>query len=167
MLIRNARLTDAVPIQKLLMDYISQGIVLSRSLVEIYQAIREFKVAEENGILCGVCSLHIWWEDLGEVRSLVVRPERERQGIGRRLVEASLEEARQMGLKRVFALTYKPGFFSRLGFSMVDKSELPQKIWGDCVKCAKFPQCDETAVSLRLNSARQPSDWEAAPAPGA
>ncbi len=150
MLIRNARLPDAVPIQKLLMEYVSQGIVLSRSLVEIYQSIREFKVAEEDGVLIGVCSLHIWWEDLAEVRSLVVLPGREKQGIGSRLVEATLEEARRMGLKRIFALTYKPDFFSRLGFSVVDKSELPQKVWGDCVKCPKFPQCDETAVSLFL-----------------
>ncbi|NLC71396.1 MAG: N-acetyltransferase [Desulfuromonadaceae bacterium] len=149
-MIRNARLPDAVPIQKLLMEYVSQGIVLSRSLVEIYQSIREFKVAEEDGVLIGVCSLHIWWEDLAEVRSLVVLPGREKQGIGSRLVEATLEEARRMGLKRIFALTYKPDFFSRLGFSVVDKSELPQKVWGDCVKCPKFPQCDETAVSLFL-----------------
>ena len=150
MLIRNARLSDAVPIQKLLMEYVPQGIVLSRSLVEIYQSIREFKVAEENGILVGICSLHIWWEDLAEVRSLVVLPGREKQGIGSRLVKATLEEARGMGLKRIFALTYKPQFFARLGFSEVDKSELPQKVWGDCVKCPKFPQCDETAVSLLL-----------------
>jgi len=153
MLIRNACLSDAVPIQKLLMEYVPQGIVLSRSLVEIYQSIREFKVADENGLLVGVCSLHIWWEDLAEVRSLVVRPGREKGGIGTCLVEATLEEARQMGIKRVFALTYKPDFFRRLGFSVVDKSELPQKVWGDCVKCPKFPQCDETAVSLLLTAA--------------
>jgi len=152
MLIRDARLPDAVPIQKLLMAYVPQGIVLSRSLVEIYQAIREFKVAEENNALVGVCSLHIWWEDLAEVRSLVVQPGREKQGIGSLLVEAALEEARRMGLKRIFALTYKPEFFRRFGFSVVDKAELPQKVWGDCVKCPKFPQCDETAVSLLLTS---------------
>lgn len=150
MLIRDARLADGVAIQKLLMEYVSTGIVLSRSLVEIYQAIREFKVAVENNQVVGICSLHIWWEDLAEVRSLVVKPGRERQGIGTDLVTATLEEARTMGLKRIFALTYKPDFFVRLGFSVVDKSELPQKVWGDCVKCPKFPQCDETAVSLLL-----------------
>ena len=150
MLIRDARLADGVAIQKLLMEYVSTGIVLSRSLVEIYQAIREFKVAEENNQVVGICSLHIWWQDLAEVRSLVVKPGRERQGIGTDLVTATLEEARAMGLKRIFALTYKPDFFVRLGFSVVDKSELPQKVWGDCVKCPKFPQCDETAVSLLL-----------------
>ncbi|MBN1140935.1 MAG: N-acetyltransferase [Deltaproteobacteria bacterium] len=149
-MIRDARLADGVAIQKLLMEYVSTGIVLSRSLVEIYQAIREFKVAVENNQVVGICSLHIWWEDLAEVRSLVVKPGRERQGIGTDLVTATLEEARTMGLKRIFALTYKPDFFVRLGFSVVDKSELPQKVWGDCVKCPKFPQCDETAVSLLL-----------------
>lgn len=155
MLIRDARLKDGVPIQKLLMEYVSAGIVLSRSLVEIYQSIREFKVAEENDQLVGICSLHVWWEDLAEVRSLVVKPGRERQGIGTDMVKAVLEEAKAMGLKRLFALTYKPDFFSRLGFSVVDKSELPQKVWGDCVKCPKFPQCDEIAVSLILSDQKK------------
>jgi amino-acid N-acetyltransferase len=84
------------------------------------------------------------------VRSLAVAPGQERRGIGRTLVTAALEEAKAMGITRVFALTYKPDFFVRLGFAVVDKAELPQKIWGDCVKCVKFPQCDETAVSIML-----------------
>ena len=148
--IRDAQLADGQPIQKLLMAYVSDGIVLPRSLVEIYQAIREFKVVEENGVVTGACALHIWWENLAEVRSLAVAPGQERRGIGRMLVTAALEEAKAMGITRVFALTYKPDFFVRLGFAVVDKAELPQKIWGDCVKCVKFPQCDETAVSIML-----------------
>ena len=148
--IRDARLADGQPIQKLLMAYVSDGIVLPRSLVEIYQAIREFKVVEEDGAITGACALHIWWENLAEVRSLAVAPGQERRGIGRTLVTAALEEAKAMGITRVFALTYKPDFFVRLGFTIVDKAELPQKIWGDCVKCVKFPQCDETAVSIML-----------------
>ncbi|MBO4793718.1 MAG: GNAT family N-acetyltransferase, partial [Deltaproteobacteria bacterium] len=92
--IRDAQLADGQPIQKLLMAYVSDGIVLPRSLVEIYQAIREFKVVEENGVVTGACALHIWWENLAEVRSLAVAPGQERRGIGRTLVTAALKEAK-------------------------------------------------------------------------
>jgi amino-acid N-acetyltransferase len=94
--------------------------------------------------------LHICWEDLAEVRSLAVDENYEGRGIGRQLVEACLQEAREIGLKKVFALTYKDQFFAKLGFRIIEKSELPHKIWGDCIKCAKFPECDEIAMSIKL-----------------
>ena len=124
--------------------------MLSRSLSELYEAIRDFHVFESGGAVVGTVCLHICWEDLAEVRSLAVAAGQEGQGIGRRLVETCLEEARQLGLKRVFALTYKPGFFGKLGFREIEKSELPQKIWGDCMKCVKFPECDEIAMIIDL-----------------
>ena len=148
--VRDALMTDAGQIHQLLMQYMNEGLVLPRSLTEIYQNIREFVVAEEDGLLTGVCSLHIWWQDLAEVRSLAVRKGMEKMGIGKKLVEACLDEARSLGLKKVFALTYRPDFFARVGFTVVDKSELPQKVWGDCVKCPKFPECDETAVCIGI-----------------
>lgn len=148
--VRDALMTDAGQIHQLLLQYMSEGLVLPRSLTEIYQSIREFVVAEEDGILTGVCSLHIWWQDLAEVRSLAVRKGMEKRGIGKKLVEACLDEARLLGLKKIFALTYRPDFFARVGFLEVDKSELPQKVWGDCVKCPKFPECDETAVCIEI-----------------
>jgi len=149
-MIRKARIPDARAIHKLLIGYARDGLVLSRSLPEVYESIRDFYVAEEGGLIVGTVCLHICWEDLAEVRSLAVAEGQEGKGIGRRLVNACLDEARSLGLKRVFALTYKPGFFDKLGFRTIEKSELPQKIWGDCMKCVKFPECDEIAMSIDL-----------------
>lgn len=149
-MIRRARILDAKAIHKLLMSYAREGLMLSRSLSEIYEAIRDFHIFEADGTVVGTVCLHICWEDLAEVRSLAVAEGQEGRGIGRRLVETCLAEARQLGLKRVFALTYKPGFFEKLGFREIEKSELPQKIWGDCMKCVKFPECDEIAMIIDL-----------------
>ncbi len=149
-MIRKALIPDAKIIQKLLMEYARDGQMLPRSLAEIYENIRDFYVFEERGEVLGTVSLNICWEDLAEVRSLAVAPARAGQGVGRMLVEACLREARELGLRRVFALTYKPGFFAKLGFREIEKSELPHKIWSDCLKCAKFPDCDEIAVCVDL-----------------
>jgi len=149
-MVRMARIADARAIHQLLLHYAQQGQMLSSSLAEIYEFIRDFYVYEEAGEVAGTVRLHVSWEDLAEIRSLAVREALAGRGVGRQLVSACLDEARELGLKRVFALTYKPGFFARLGFAEIDKSELPQKIWRDCIKCAKFPECDEIAVSLTL-----------------
>lgn len=149
-MIRKARIPDARAIHKLLNTYARDGLMLSRSLSEIYEAIRDFYVFEQDGSVLGTVCLHICWEDLAEVRSLAVHEETEGRGVGRQLVQACLDEARGLGLRRVFALTYKPGFFEKMGFHLIEKSELPQKIWGDCMKCAKFPECDEIALSIEL-----------------
>ncbi|AMV72976.1 acetyltransferase [Desulfuromonas sp. DDH964] len=149
-MVRKARIADARAIHKLLLGYAREGMMLSRSLPDIYENIRDFYVFEENGETVGTVCLHICWEDLAEVRSLAVSADCEGRGLGRELVEACLAEARDLGMKRVFALTYKPVFFAKLGFHEIEKSELPQKIWGDCMKCAKFPECDEIALSITL-----------------
>ncbi|HJV66183.1 MAG TPA: N-acetyltransferase [Geomonas sp.] len=149
-MIRKAKISDVKDIQKLLTTYASRGDMLSRSLSELYDSIRDFYVCEENGQLLGTSALHIVWEDLAEVRSVAVAEEAGRRGIGSRVVGACLEEAREIGLKRLFCLTYKPDFFAKLGFVVVDKSELPHKVWGDCIKCVKFPDCDEIAMILDL-----------------
>jgi amino-acid N-acetyltransferase len=149
-MIRKARIPDAKTIHKLLMTYAKDGLMLSRSLAEIYETIRDFYVFEDQGEVVGTVCLHICWEDLAEVRSLAVAERMGGRGIGRLLVESCIEEARHLGLKKVFALTYKPEFFGKLGFGIIEKSELPHKIWGDCIKCAKFPECDETAMSINL-----------------
>lgn len=152
-MIRKALIADAREIHRLLLAYARDGLVLPRSLAEIYEALRDFYVYVEQDRVLGAAGLNICWEDLAEVRSLVVNAEAGGRGIGRRLVEACLEEARQLGIRRVFALTYKQAFFEKLGFSVIEKSELPQKIWGDCMKCAKFPECDEIALSIELEPA--------------
>lgn len=149
-MIRKAVIADAKAIHRMLMVYAKDGQMLPRSLSEIYENIRDFFVFEDQGEVVGTVCLTICWEDLAEVRSLAVVEGRIGGGIGRKLVEACLEEARRFGLRRVFALTYKQVFFERLGFHEIEKSELPHKIWSDCLKCAKFPDCDEIAVCIDL-----------------
>ena len=151
-MIRKAILQDARQIHRLLLNYAKDGLVLSRSLMEIFEAIRDFYVFVEGDRVVGAAALNICWEDLAEVRSLVVDESFAGRGIGKHLVEACLSEARTLGIGRVFALTYQQVFFEKLGFSVIEKSELPQKIWGDCIKCAKFPECDEIALSRSLQN---------------
>jgi amino-acid N-acetyltransferase len=149
--IRRARQQDVRFIHALLAEYGQRGDLLARPLTDIYEFLRDFVVAEdESGQTVGTCALHLCWEDLAEVRSLAVLPERGGEGWGTKLVEACLSEAVTLGFGKVFVLTYRPDFFRRLGFQEVDKQELPNKIWADCVKCVKFPDCDETAMRLEL-----------------
>ncbi len=150
MSLRKARIPDAKAIHSLLVGYAQQELMLSRSLPDIYERIRSFYVYEERGQVLGTVSLQVCWSDLAEIRSLAVAEGLKMKGIGRMLVQACLEEARELGLKKVFALTYQPVFFEKMGFGYIEKSELPQKIWSDCVKCPKFPDCDEIAMSIVL-----------------
>ena len=149
-MLRKAQIKDVKEIQKLLLTFANRGDMLSRSLSELYESLRDFSVFEEDGIILGTTALHIVWEDLAEVRSVAVIEDAGRRGIGKQLVQTSIDEARELGLRRIFCLTYKPDFFAKLGFRLVDKSELPHKVWGDCVKCVKFPDCDENAMILDL-----------------
>jgi len=150
MIIRKAAIADVKPIQKLLSHYASRGDMLSRSLSELYESVRDFYVAVEGDDLLGCSALHIVWEDLAEIRSVAVNEGAGRRGVGTQVVQACIDEARELGLKRLFCLTYKPDFFARFGFRIVDKSQLPHKVWGDCIKCPKFPDCDEIAMVLDL-----------------
>ena len=145
--IRKAIIGDVGRIQALVNHYASKETMLGLSLSEIYDQVRDFTVAEgPRRTLIGVCALHVIWDDLAEIRSLAVDPKIRRRGVGRSLVEHCLEEARSLQIPKVFALTYQAEFFRRIGFERVDKSELPHKVWRDCLKCTKFPNCDETAV---------------------
>jgi len=152
MTIRKAKISDVRQIQKLIELSAKKGEMLSRSLSELYDNLRDYYVYQEKGQeqILGTCAMHICWEDLAEIRSLVVREEYTRRGIGTKLIEACLSEAITLGLYRIFALTYKPDFFRKFGFKVVDKSALPHKIWADCIKCVKFPECDEMAVLLEV-----------------
>ena len=146
-MIRKARMSDVKGIHGLIAEYARKGDMLPRSLADIYENLRDYFVFEEDdGALVGSAAIHIMWEDLAEVRSLAVREGKMRRGVGTQLVESCISEAIMLGIGRVFALTYKPGFFEKLGFHIVDKAELPQKIWTDCLKCSKFPDCDEVAL---------------------
>ena len=150
-MIRRAHIADAEHIQQLINLFADKGRLLPRSLSEIYDNLRDFTVYEGQDLhIGGVCALHICWENLAEIRSLAVATQERKKGIGRKLVEACLEEARQLGVKQVFLLTYIPPYFERAGFQLVDKSTLPHKIWADCIRCVKFPDCDETAMIIDL-----------------
>lgn len=150
-MIRKAKLKDVKEIQKLIKLYSSRGEILPRSLIDLYDQLRDFFVYLRNRKVVGICALHICWENLGEIRSLAVHEEVRHRGIGAKLVRACLEEARELGVKKVFALTYQPKFFGRLGFKEVDKTVLPHKIWADCLKCVKFPDCDEIAMVREID----------------
>ena len=154
-MIRKARMRDVKTIQKLIADYARKGDMLPRSLSDIYENLRDYFVYVENGEdVIGSAAIHIMWEDLAEVRSLAVREDRMGRRVGTQLVEACVSEAIVLGIARVFALTYKPEFFEKLGFKRVDKAELPHKIWTDCLKCSKFPDCDEIALVADFSGTR-------------
>lgn len=149
-MIRKAKVKDAKQIFQILQEFALKGFLLPRSLNSIYENIRDFYVYEENGKIKAVVSLHVYWEDLAEIKSLAVKEDVQRKGIGKKLVEKCIEDAKDLGIKRVFALTYVPQFFEKLGFKIVDKSEFPQKVWTECIHCVKFNQCDEVPVSYVL-----------------
>jgi amino-acid N-acetyltransferase len=150
-MIRKAKIDDIKEIQRLIKLYAPRGGILPRSLSELYDHLRDFFVFIRNRKVAGICALHICWDDLAEIRSLAVEEEDQNKGIGAKLVAACLKESRLLGVRRVFALTYQPEFFERLGFSKVDKAVLPHKIWTDCLKCVKFPDCDETALVKEMD----------------
>jgi amino-acid N-acetyltransferase len=152
MVIQKATTADVRSIHGILAVYAEEGLLLSRPLSELYDHLRDYFVLKEAGgsEVLGVCALGICWQDLAEIRSLAVRKDHHGKGYGVKLVDACLDEARSLELKRIFTLSYIPAFFQKLGFREVEKSILPHKIWADCLKCPKFPDCDETALMLEL-----------------
>ena len=142
-----ASIADAQAICDLVNTFARRGEMLPRTMSEVYQNLRDFYVMRDEAnetVACG--GLHILWEDLGEIKSLAVREDVQGQGLGQRIVEACVEEARVLGLKTAFALTYRPGFFEKLGFVQADVMTLPRKVWGECYRCPKFPSCNEIAL---------------------
>jgi amino-acid N-acetyltransferase len=150
MKVRKAILKDAPKLYTLINEYAKEGILLPRSLNSIYEDIRDFWVCEYQEEIVGCSALHIVWEDLAEIKSLAVRKDHRNNGVGSLLVEKCLEEAEELGIKRVFVLTYATDFFAKFNFREVKKETLPHKVWGECINCVKFPQCDEIAMILEL-----------------
>jgi amino-acid N-acetyltransferase len=148
--IRKAKVKDATEIFKILQHFALKEVLLPRSLNSIYENIRDFFVCEIDGKIVGVGSLHVYWEDLAEIKSLAVKEEYQHLGIGRSIVQECLNEAKELGIKRVFALTYVPEFFKKIGFEITDKSNFPQKVWTECIYCVKFNDCHEIPVSINL-----------------
>jgi amino-acid N-acetyltransferase len=151
-MIRNATVYDIKAIYGLLQEYGNRGELLPRSLSRLYDHVRDFTVCEDenNQKVVGCCALQFCWEDLAEIRSIAVHPDYTRRKIGTELIENAIKEALHYQIKKLFLLTYKPEFFKKFDFSIIDKSELPLKIWTDCITCVKYPDCDEIAMMKHL-----------------
>jgi len=149
-MIRKARIEDIKQIQKLVNGFARQDLMLPRSLNELYENLRDFWVAEEEKRVIGCAALHISWDDLAEIKSVAVAKNRQGRGIGKSLILSCFNEARQMGARKVFVLTYKPDYFRKFGFKRVRQTELPHKIWAECINCCKFPDCQEIALLKAL-----------------
>ena len=150
-MIRKAAVKDIRAIHGLLKRYGEQGELLARPLSELYDHLRDFYVYTEPEVgVLGCCALQFCWEELAEIRSLAVHPDYLGQRIGTRLTETAIREAVDFKIKKLFTLTYKPDFFKQFAFELIDRSQLPLKIWSDCVLCVKFPDCDEIAMMKAL-----------------
>lgn len=160
LVIRKARTSDAVQIHRLINEFARQEVMLPRSLLSVYENIRDFYVATDRDRVLGCSGLHFTWGDMAEVRSLAVHPDAGGKGIGRALVESNIAEAREHDLVQVYAFTYVTGFFDKLGFRVVPHEEMPRKTWMDCVNCPKFNCCDEIAMVLDLVVDRQPEAFD-------
>jgi len=150
MKIERAKISDATSMQQLINHFVSQDDVLPRALGEICEDIRDYFVVREGNKIIACAALHINWLDLAEIRSLATAEEERHQGVGSLLVQACLNEARELGITTVYCLSRRPSFFEKQGFHLVDKTELPRKIWGDCYRCPKFPNCDASALICHL-----------------
>ncbi len=149
--VEKAKIGDALQMHRLINYFADKGEMLARSLSEIYENIRDYFVVRQDERVIACAALHVSWSDLAEIKSLAVAKDSQEQGIGAQLVEACLKEASELGIPTVFCLTYKPTFFEKAGFSQVDKAALPHKVWGECYRCPKFPNCDEVALIYHLD----------------
>ena len=148
--VEKAKISEVPRIHKLVNTFAGRGEMLARSLSEIYENIRDFVVVRKGKRIIGCAALHVMWSDLAEIKSVAVDEALQRQGFGSALVAALLKEAEELGITTIFCLTYKPKFFEQLGLKEVEKMTLPQKIWTECYRCSKFPNCDETAMTIQI-----------------
>jgi len=150
MKVDRARVSDANSMHRLISHFADKGEMLPRALSEIYDGIRDYFVVRKGDRVIACAALHVTWADLAEIRSLAVDKKEQNQSIGSLLTQACLEEAKELGIPRVFCLVRKPAFFEKHGFQLIDKKELPQKVWAECYRCPKFPDCDEVALIRSL-----------------
>ena len=152
MKVRSAKIADAKAIYSLINSYAERDKMLFRSMADIYENLQSFTIAELDGKVVGCCALQIIWSDLAEIKSLAVDEANTGTGVGKMLVTTAIEQAHQLGLTRIFALTLNPDFFEKLGFKVIEKDSLPMKVWSDCAKCPKQQNCDEIAVIKKLKA---------------
>jgi len=148
--IRKAKIDDVEAISLLINSYAEQDRMLFRSQADIYENLQSFCIAEIEGKVVGCCALEVIWSDLAEIKSLAVDTSNISRGVGKALVDFALEQACELGLEKVFALTLERGFFEKQGFKIIEKDTLPMKVWRDCAKCPKQDNCDEIAVLKKL-----------------
>ena len=146
MIYRTATFRDVESIHKIVNGYAEQGLMLARSRNSIYETLRDFVLAEDQGEVVGVGALHLVWDELAEIRAMAISPDYAGKGIGYKIVQQLMEDARKLGVDTLFTLTYQAGFFAKSGFYEVPKEQLSQKVWKDCINCSKFPNCDEIAM---------------------
>jgi len=149
-MIRKARIQDIKQIQDLINCFAKQELMLPRSLNELYENLRDFWVFHQDKKIVGCCALHVSWEDLAEIKSLAVKKNIQKKGIGSQLIAICIKEAKDLGTKKIFVLTYKPEYFRKFGFRRIKQSCLPHKIWAECINCHKFPNCQEIAMVKQL-----------------
>jgi amino-acid N-acetyltransferase len=145
-LYRKATIADVKQMHELINGYARKNIMLPRALNDLYDSLQSYAVAVYGDKVVGCCCLTITWEDLAEIRSLAVSPQWIRKRIGTKLIDFCISEAKNLGIKKVFALTFKPGFFKHMGFIKISRDALPHKVWGDCIRCHLFPDCGEVPL---------------------
>ena len=148
--VEKARISDVAQMHQLINYFADKGEMLARPMSELYENIRDYFVVRQGEQVIACAALHVSWSDLAEIKSVAVAEGKQEQRIGTQLVEACLREAKEIGIPTVFCLTYQPAFFEKRGFSKVEKTELPHKVWGECYLCPKFPNCDEVALIYHL-----------------
>jgi len=144
--VEKAKIGDVPQMHKLVNYFADKGEMLPRALSDIYENVRDFFVVRDGNRVIACAAFHIYWSDLAEIRAVAVSEDCQNKRIGTQLIQACFEEARELGIPTIFCLTYKPGFFKKFGFRQVDKMELPRKVWAECYRCPKFPNCDEVAL---------------------
>lgn len=163
--IRPATIHDVPAIQAIVNSHAELGKMLFKSYAQLYESLRDFAVCDDNGEVVGCVGLAIIWADLAEVRSLAVKLGHQGKGIGKKLTQWCIDEARRLRIRKIMSLTYEQTFFERLGFVVVEKDTLPLKVWSDCVRCPKRHGCDEIAMALVLDDLPVVVAPSAAPTP--
>jgi amino-acid N-acetyltransferase len=149
-ILRRARVTDVVGMQRLINQFAERDAMLHRALHELYENIRDFHIILEGDEVVGTAALHVDWANLAEVKAVAVAEHCQRKGYGRLLIAACIEDARELGISSVYCLTYRPDFFGSIGFTEVDRANLPRKVWNECIRCPKFTNCTEIAMTCQV-----------------
>ena len=149
-IIRKAKISDIRTIFELVNDFAKQGLMLPKSQIDLYESIRDFFVVEIDNKVVACGALKVFLDDLAEIRSLATNKDFQKMGLGKMITQKLLDDAKELVIKKVFTLSYQVDFFKKQGFTLIKKEELPQKIWRDCYKCPKFPNCDENALIIEI-----------------